>query len=262
MKNKLVLSIIAFALMSQAHADPRAFRVISGTEGDYALAWGVKGKKIDFEALDANETMRENFLAHDASNAQNYLVDLATNKVLTTLSDDDGPVYVGIHARPLASQFYVDISDISEFDLEKLNIGEPGLLSGIMQHNSYRHGSLLANIILIEGGTNENGHSKKVIAQCKDCQDQIEKQMNSHLTEKISGALEELTEHEWSAKIQAEENNYVNPKLFLKANLWASGRGPRNSREMQVDATYTISVVGDKVKLTLVPGSIVATEGK
>ncbi len=87
MKNFVIIFCFLFSV--SLFADERDFRIIrySITKNAYAIAWGVKNKKTDFEALDVkteneiNEFIEKSFLV-------NYVVDIETNKILSEIKSD------------------------------------------------------------------------------------------------------------------------------------------------------------------------------
>ena len=85
----LLLSLIA----SPSFARERAFRVVGNTaiRNGFALAWGMKGQNLDFEALDRLPDPRK-FFEDNYDKLANFLVDLENETILDTVMD---PAQVG-----------------------------------------------------------------------------------------------------------------------------------------------------------------------
>jgi len=68
----------------------RLFRVNrnSISEGGYAIGWGVKGQKVDFEALD-HKTPEEITDFENKSKIINYVVEIENNIILSEIESDD-----------------------------------------------------------------------------------------------------------------------------------------------------------------------------
>lgn len=90
----------------------RDFRIerYSVSKNGYAIGWGVKGEKLDFEALDRmSEEEIDNFI--DTAKVVNYVVDLQTNKILAELADEDGRVSFTIGNRRVGNRNSLSIQD-------------------------------------------------------------------------------------------------------------------------------------------------------
>ena len=102
---KALLIGFALTLVSQASiAFERPFRIdrYENNSHGYAVAWGIPGTSLNFEKLDTLSDLEiEKVL--DFSSIRNYVVDLQTNEILTTIENGDmvifniGNIHYGNH---------------------------------------------------------------------------------------------------------------------------------------------------------------------
>lgn len=101
----LVIGLVLLFTTQTSFAFERAFRVdrLFPVVNGYATAWGVPEQNLDFEWLDTltYDEVKEQL---DISSVRNFVVDLETNKILTTVESNDdfavfniGDVHFGNH---------------------------------------------------------------------------------------------------------------------------------------------------------------------
>lgn len=97
MKNFLIgLMLLSATQISQAFERPFRIDHTSETVKGYSIAWGIPGKKLDFEYLDTlSDYEIEKHL--DISSVKNFLVDVQTNSIIKTLTtyDENVSFFVG-----------------------------------------------------------------------------------------------------------------------------------------------------------------------
>ncbi|WP_413587046.1 hypothetical protein [Bdellovibrio sp. HCB274] len=87
MKN-LILFVAMSLISLNAFSAAREFRINGYSANDgYAIAWGIPGQLIDFEAVDQDEE-KSAALWQEMPSMRNYLVDLQTNQILATINEE------------------------------------------------------------------------------------------------------------------------------------------------------------------------------
>ncbi|WP_413578310.1 hypothetical protein ACLVWU_07185 [Bdellovibrio sp. HCB290] len=87
MKN-LILFVAMTLVSLNAFSAAREFRINGYSANDgYAIAWGIPGKLIDFEEVEKDEE-KVSELWTEMSSMRNYLVDLQTNQILATITEE------------------------------------------------------------------------------------------------------------------------------------------------------------------------------
>ena len=84
---KCLIAYVAFYFCTVAFSAPSVFRINKNSAGQncrFAAAWGIPGQAIDFEEIERSEKVDE-FLEQNHEKFVNYLVDIKTNKIVTTL---------------------------------------------------------------------------------------------------------------------------------------------------------------------------------
>lgn len=108
----VLVSALLVSLWHLAYAAPSRYRIFDNTKSPrhhYALAWGLPGQALDWERLDRDEHYLD---ALNLDHAANYIVDLQTHRILTTVQGD--------HARFGGGHFWTSPKGAhpNHFDLE------------------------------------------------------------------------------------------------------------------------------------------------
>ncbi len=147
MKKACLVLLVLFSI-NTLMASERFFRVdkTAAITNGYAIAWGVPGKKLDFERLDTlsiDELEKElNF-----SDIRNFVVDLQTNKILTTIQNEDMVEFT------LGDSHYGNHYHLSLSKLSILDQGYEMESLAVVENNKWT--SSLSNILLINTSNNK-----------------------------------------------------------------------------------------------------------
>ncbi|WP_142694599.1 hypothetical protein [Bdellovibrio sp. NC01] len=109
---KYVLASLVFLSGLNAFAGAREFRINRGSisPDGYAIAWGIPGQQLDFEALEATEESTEKFINENIDKVHNYVVDLETNKILLDLGNGDGEfVEFSLGGTHIGNHYHIDV---------------------------------------------------------------------------------------------------------------------------------------------------------
>lgn len=118
MKFFLILSIALASLSS--FAEERSFRILPHTVTDkFAIAWGIPGQKIDFEAIEAQgEESVAKYVEENYEKFQNFIVDLREHKILFTFDHD--MIYGSLGDVQLSHNIGIDLEAFSATDYEEV----------------------------------------------------------------------------------------------------------------------------------------------
>lgn len=127
---KKFLIVLAIALSSQISlAAERSFRIdrYYPTVDGYAIAWGIPGMSIDFEKLDQLSSDEiENTI--DIGAIRNFIVDMQTNQILTTLINDDAMVVFNVGDVHYGNHYSVGIEKLAilnvKYDVDTIAVIE------------------------------------------------------------------------------------------------------------------------------------------
>lgn len=112
---KYVLASLVFLSGLSAFAGAREFRINRGSisPDGYAIAWGIPGQQLDFEALEATEASTDKFINENIEKVRNYLVDLETNKILLNMENEDAEfVEFNLGGTHIGNHYHIDVKSI------------------------------------------------------------------------------------------------------------------------------------------------------
>lgn len=194
---KTVLMSLAFALsLSTAQAFERPFRIDEATDilKTYAVAWGVPGVNLDFEALDLL-TEDELYKELDTDLVRNYVVDIPSNKILKVIEQESemntvrfsvGPVFFGNH-------YNVTLSDLA--------VEANGYDDALAVVEEYKWTSDLSSILLI---SRSNNQVKSLDINPKEMMDDLRSKVNKMISKKDLTLIEERAET-FSTEVKEEK---------------------------------------------------------
>lgn len=177
-----MLALAAITFMSvQSFAAERQFRVNTNmiTSDGYAIAWGAKGKSLDFEKIEADEQATSDLVGKET--LVNYLVDLKTDSILVQLSDPANDSVIGlIRDRTLGNHF-----SLGAVSVQSEGVSDQDL---VLTTESWKLNDSIAHIFLIK----RNYGSTQVIDDCIKCGADINTQIEAKLTAKQKKELKDL----------------------------------------------------------------------
>lgn len=204
---KVLLFVFAMLLSTTSLlASEREFRINKESEvrNGYAIAWGVKGSRTDFEELDKkSETDIEKFI--ETSHIVNYVIDLETNSIITEVQSKG--VVFSIANRHYGMHFYLDMKSLNVEGLEDYD-------EALVLVENWKWSNSLKNLIIV----NRKTEVKTVFNLGDDKFDAI-------LKTEISKALKKKEELEFFKKGATEIGKFE--ELYIekvgrvtKINLW------------------------------------------
>ncbi|MBC7712258.1 MAG: hypothetical protein H7177_02905 [Rhizobacter sp.] len=236
---KKLAVIIALVLSTTAlMASEREFRINKGSvaENGYAIAWGVPGKKVDFEALDkSSEEEISKFL--ESSTIVNYLVDLETNKILSTLDSEEAEY--SIAGQRYGNHFHIG--------LEKLEIDGIGYdLDAVAIIENWKWSNSITDLIII----NKENNDVNISLDMKD------NKFNSLVMNAVSKGLKKPAEIDMLANGAVSINDLHNEYLEnigSVVKLSISSEIPKGEEPvLEVEATIQVTMVNGAPSVKLI----------
>lgn len=113
-----ILTAVTALIAHPSFATERAYRIERNevSTNGYAIAWGLKGKLVDFEKIEqAGQEAVSRFLFDEQNYnlMQNYVVDLETGAILVNLTDTNPMISTHLGGQHLGNHFAWGIGAVS-----------------------------------------------------------------------------------------------------------------------------------------------------
>jgi hypothetical protein len=163
---RLVLSALVLLMSASAFAGQRAFRIQGsmGTAGSLALAYGIQGKSIDFEAAEADKKKSEETLNELFEKGSMFLVNMDRDQVienLTASGDALGNITGVFGDSGMGNHFHMSLNRV----LVENAYGDAASI-----YYGYKWFGGIGDIVLM------NDAGTKIIARAKNVQETLDKQ--------------------------------------------------------------------------------------
>jgi hypothetical protein len=229
-----ILTVIFF---QSANAFEREFRVdrSSSVSNGYAIAWGIPGTKLDFEELDKMPS-EDIYTFVDSHNIANYVVDLQTNKIISSLDNSQfAELNIGL----------THIGNYFDIGLEKLEVENAGVnIEAMAVVYNYKWANEFKKVLLID--SNEINLTAKEVSV---------ESLNIDLQKKIGKFIKKENVHLFNDG--AVNLNEVKPFFINQdgnANKFSFDYAIPKSEEktLRVEAVVKLKLADDKIEVSVV----------
>ena len=246
---RLAIGLFTLLAFQFASATPREFRINSrSADEEFAIAWGVPGKKLDFEKLDQLQH-QNNKREFPVSGAVNYLVHMETNSMITplTVRREDGP-FIDARVNATAANLHLHLylhSFLGHYSEKNRNV-----IFVMSRSKWYSYIEEVYVLEDVERGVTPSGY--KVVAKANDTVEQID----GAIYERLNSAQKEI----WSnpdisvAPSYDEDFNMTTKKIerTVLVKMVREGRGQNTGKAIQIEAKFRMEIENQNVKFKLI----------